>query len=162
MSSPHALVRGEAMCGLDERSRISLPKPLSDIASTWQGDCWLVKERPGALSLWPPGAKEEDDLEKMVGLVEGKLGLGRFRERTEELMVLGRLLSTRRTTAKVDGRARVVVPREFREFLGVEPGGQVMVVGAAVCIEIWRPNAWVAFVEDNIPRFRQLFEQLAG
>ena len=80
-------------------------------------------------------------------------------ERTEELMVLGRLLSTRRTTVKLDGRARIVVPREFREFLGVEPSGQVCVVGAAVCIEIWRPSAWVAFVEENIPRFRQLLRE---
>lgn len=162
MSSINALVRGEAMCGLDERSRISLPKPLADVVGAWQGDCWLVKERPGALSLWPPGAKEEDELERLVGLVEGKVGLGRLRERTEELMVLGRLLSTRRTTIKLDGRARIVLPREFREFLGVETGGQVVAVGAAVCVEIWRPSAWVTFVEENIPRFRQLFEQLAG
>jgi MraZ protein len=162
MASFQSLLRGEAMCGIDERSRISLPKPLADVVGGWRGDCWLVKERPGALSLWPPGAKEEDELEQMVGLIEGKLGLGRLPQRTEELLVFGRLLSTRRTTIKPDGRARLVVPREFREFLGVEPGGQVCVVGAAVCIEIWRPNAWVAFVEEHIPRFRQLFEELAG
>lgn len=162
MPSPSTLVRGEALCGVDERGRISLPKPLADVVGAWQGDCWLVKERPGAISLWPPGSKEEDEVEQMVGLVESKIGLGRFRQRTEELMLLGRLLSTRRTTIKLDGRARIVLPREFREFLGVEAGGQVCVVGAAVCIEIWRPNAWVAFVEENIPRFRQLFEELAG
>jgi MraZ protein len=160
--STNLLVRGEAMCVLDERSRISLPKPLADVAGGWKGDCWLVKERPGALSLWPPGAKEEDDVERMVSLVENKIGLDRFRDRTEDLLVLGRLLSTRRTLVKLDGRARIVLPREFREFVGVEPGGEVCVVGAAVCIEIWRPAAWVAFVEENMPRFRQLFEQLAG
>ena len=55
-----------------------------------------------------------------------------------------------------------MLPREFREFLGVETGGQVCVVGAAVCVEIWRPSAWVAYVEENIPKFRQLFEELAG
>jgi MraZ protein len=55
-----------------------------------------------------------------------------------------------------------VIPEGFREFLGVEPGSEVIVVGAAVCVELWRPSAWFSHLETNIPEFRSLFEQLSS
>jgi MraZ protein len=60
------------------------------------------------------------------------------------------------------GRGRLVVPEGFREFLGVEPGGTVIVVGAAVCIELWQPSAWHAFITAEMPQFRQQLGELIG
>jgi DNA-binding transcriptional regulator/RsmH inhibitor MraZ len=37
-----------------------------------------------------------------------------------------------------------------------------MAVGAAVCIEIWRPAAWRAYLERRMPSFRKLFNELSG
>ena len=39
---------------------------------------------------------------------------------------------------------------------------QVIVVGAAVCIEIWQPERWSDYVGQEMPAFRRLLEQLAG
>ena len=74
----------------------------------------------------------------------------------EEVQRLGRLLSTRQRPVQLAGRGRLVVPEGFREFLGVEPGGEVMVVGAAVCVEIWNPEKWSHYVGEEMPAFRQL------
>jgi MraZ protein len=55
-----------------------------------------------------------------------------------------------------------VVPEGFREFLGVEPGGDLLVVGAAVCVELWQPAAWTAFVSSEIQEFRRRIDELTA
>ena len=60
------------------------------------------------------------------------------------------------------GRGRLVLPEGFREFLGVEPGGETMVVGAAVCVEIWHPERWSSYVGEEMPAFRQLLDRLSS
>jgi MraZ protein len=59
------------------------------------------------------------------------------------------------------GRGRLLIPEGFREFLGVEPNGETLVIGAAVCIEIWRPAAWINYLDTKIPEFRTIFDQLS-
>ena len=87
---------------------------------------------------------------------------GRLEGRVEEVQMLGRLLSTRHRNVQLAERARLVIPEGFREFLGVEPGGEVIVVCAAICVEMWRPAAWFSHLESNIPEFRKLFDQLSS
>jgi MraZ protein len=88
--------------------------------------------------------------------------LGRLEGRLEDVQLLGRLLSTRHTQVSLAGRGRLVIPEGFREFLGVETGQEAVVIGAAVCIELWRPDAWIKYLEEKMPDFRKLFEQLSG
>jgi MraZ protein len=59
-------------------------------------------------------------------------------------------------------RDRLVVPEGFRDFLGVEPGGDLLVVGAAVCVELWRQDAWNAFVTSEMPEFRRRIDELTN
>jgi MraZ protein len=70
-------------------------------------------------------------------------------------------LSTRHRPIQLAGRGRLVIPEGFRPFLGVEPGGEVQIIGAAVCIEIWSPAAWLKYLAGRMPRFRRLFDQLS-
>jgi MraZ protein len=60
------------------------------------------------------------------------------------------------------GRGRLLIPEGFREFLQVKASGDAIVVGAAVCIEIWNPDAWRAQLELQLPSFQQLFDQLVS
>ncbi len=55
-----------------------------------------------------------------------------------------------------------MLPEGFREFLGVDAGGEVLVVGAAVCVELWQPQVWFEYVQESMPEFRQLFDQLSA
>lgn len=95
-------------------------------------------------------------------VISSKLQAGLLTQRVGQLQDLGRLLSTRHQTISLAGRGRLVVPEGFRSFLGVEPGGDVMVVGAAVCVEIWEPAAFTAYVSNEMPSFRQRIDELTA
>jgi len=82
--------------------------------------------------------------------------------RIDQVQQLGRLLSTRQRHVQLGGRGRLLIPEGFREFLGVEPGSEVIVIGAAVCVELWEPTAWLDCLQIQIPQFRELFDDLSG
>ncbi len=152
---------GEFARSLDERHRISLPNEMVDPLKAKDGQCILAKERPGCLSLWSKNGWQEK-LDEGIALVHGKIRAGKLEGRIHQVQLLGRLLSTRHREVTIAARNRLLVPEGFREFLGVEPGGDVLVIGAAVCIEVWQPDAWLTYLNRRIPRFRQLFDKLSS
>jgi MraZ protein len=164
MSGATDFLLGEFPRTLDERHRLTLPGELAEPFAAALGQtaqCILVKERMGCLSLWP-AERWQANLNVGVDLVRAKMRAGRLEGRTEEVQMLGRMLSTRHRTLQLAERARLVIPEGFREFLGVEPGGEVVVVGAAVCVELWKPTAWFGHLQEHIPEFRKLFDQLSN
>ncbi|MGD9722289.1 MAG: division/cell wall cluster transcriptional repressor MraZ [Pirellulales bacterium] len=161
MSPTQEFVLGEFPRALDERFRLSLPAELAESLTRGGSDCILAKERPGCLSLWNAKAWQAH-LDNGVDLVKRKMRAGKLEGNLEEVQLLGRLLSTRHKTVPLAGRGRLSIPDGFREFLQVEPGGDVIVVGAGVCVEIWSPRAWLAHLEERMPDFRQLFARLSG
>jgi MraZ protein len=152
---------GEFPRTLDERYRLSIPGELGEPLVRGGQECILAKERPGCLSLWNAGTWQ-GRLDNGVELVKRKMRAGKLEGRLEEVQLLSRLLSTRHRTIQLAGRGRLSIPEGFREFLQAEPGGDVIVVGAGVCVEIWTPRAWLAHLEERMPEFRQLFDQLSG
>ena len=169
------VLTGEATRTLDERYRLNLPAEFvqalgsegskrggSQEETTQRGgECLLAKERPGCLSLWNREQWEAKQ-EQTAELVRSKLQSGRLDRQLDQVQKLGRLLSTRQRVIPLAGRGRLVVPEGFRELLGVEPGGTVVVVGAAICVELWHPTAWGEMIGEQMPTFRELFETLAG
>jgi MraZ protein len=154
------LILGEFPRQLDDRYRLSLPTELLEPLLGNATDCILAKERPGCLSLWNINWQTQFDAN--LELVRGKIRAGKMSGRIEEVQRLGRMLSTRHRTVQFAGRGRLVVPEGFREFLKVEPSSEVMVVGAGVCVELWQPAAWLAHLEQYIPDFQKLFDQLTS
>jgi len=152
---------GEFERTLDERFRVSIPAELAEPLTAESTDCILAKERPGCLSLWN-AAKWQARLDDGVELVKQKMRAGKLQERVAEVQLLGRLLSTRHRPVSLAGRGRLLIPEGFREFLGVEPNGEVLVLGAAVCLELWRPAVWIKYLETRMPKFRKLFDRLSN
>ena len=161
MPEPQAFILGEFERTLDERYRLSVPSELGDLLTAESNDCILAKERPGCLSLWSAPVWQAK-LDEGVQLIQQKMRAGRLEGKLSQVQMFGRLLSTRHRPVQLAGRGRLLIPEGFREFLGVEPNGEVMVVGAAVCIELWRPAAWLKYLERRIPKFRRLFDQLSS
>ena len=151
---------GEHPRTLDERYRVSIPSEFTDLLTAQSTDCILAKERPGCLSLWSAPIWQAR-LDEGMELVKQKMRAGRLQEKIAEVQLLGRLLSTRHKTVQLAGRGRLLIPEGFREFLGVEPNGDTLILGAAVCIEIWQPAAWIKYLETRMPKFRRLFDQLS-
>jgi MraZ protein len=154
-------ILGEFPRALDERHRLSIPTEFAETLMRGGGECILAKERPGCVSLWNARTWQAQ-LDAGVELVKRKIRAGKLEGKLEEVQVLSRLLSTRHKTVQLAGRGRLSIPDGFREFLQVEPGGDVIVVGAGVCVEIWSPRAWLAYLEQRMPDFRQLFDRLSG
>lgn len=161
MAESQAFILGEFPRTLDDRFRLSIPPELVEPLAGESSECILAKERPGCLSLWN-ALRWQEKLDAGVALVHGKMQAGRLEGRIEEVQLLGRLLSSRHKSVQLAGRGRLSIPDGFREFLGTEQGGEVIVVGAAVCVEIWNPPQWLAYLEARMPEFRQLFDRLSS
>lgn len=160
MTGSQEFLLGEYQRTLDDRYRLSIPNELGDALTAESPDCILAKERPGCLSLWSAPVWQAK-LDEGVELVKQKMRAGKLQERIGQVQLFGRLLSTRHRAVQLAGRGRLVLPEGFREFLGVESGGEVQIIGAAVCVEIWNPAAWLKYLEGRMPRFRRLFDQLS-
>ena len=161
MAAAVDLLIGEFVRTLDERFRLAIPLELLEPLLAAGPKLVLAKERAGCLSLWS-ASLWKPRLDAAVDVVRSKLEAGLLAQRLGQVQELGRLLSTRQQTVSLAGRARLVLPEGFREFLAVEPGGSLMVVGAAVCVELWQPAAWNAYVSSEMPGFRQRIDDLTA
>ena len=161
MAAAVDLLIGEFVRTLDERFRLAIPPELLEPVLAAGPKLVLAKERAGCLSLWS-ASLWKPRLDAAVDVVRSKLEAGLLAQRLGQVQELGRLLSTRQQTVSLAGRARLVLPEGFREFLAVEPGGSLMVVGAAVCVELWQPAAWTAYVSSEMPGFRQRIDDLTA
>jgi len=161
MPSTQELILGEFRRTIDDRYRLSIPGEMAGgLGGAESADCILAKERLGCLSLWN-AEMWRMKIDPRIDVVRSKLRADEFRNRIPQVQLFGRLLSTRHTPVQLAGRGRLLIPEGFREFLGVDPGGEVMVVGAATCIEIWHPSAWVKYLERRMPKFQRLLRQLS-
>lgn len=154
------LLIGESIRTLDERFRLTLPQELMEPLLAHGEDCILAKERPGCLSLWN-AADWKSKLDAGVDLVRAKIAANKMDSRLAQVQLLGRLLSSRHIDVKMAARSRLLIPEGYREFLRCEPGQDVVVVGAAICVELWQPRAWQRHLEKGMPKFRRLLESLS-
>ncbi|MDO5553135.1 MAG: division/cell wall cluster transcriptional repressor MraZ [Planctomycetia bacterium] len=161
MSAAKQLILGEFSRRLDDRFRFSLPGEMLDVFQPKDGDCVIAKERPGCVSLWDQTAWKEK-LDAQIDVIQSKLRAGNLEQKVPQLQLLGRLLSTRHRPVQMAAKGRIVLPEGFREFLKVEPGSELMIIGAAVCIEIWNPEKWISYIEGKMPRFRKLLTKLSN
>jgi MraZ protein len=161
MAAQADLLIGEFLRTLDERFRLAIPPEMLDPLLAAGPRLVLAKERAGCLSLWS-AAVWKPRIDAAVDVVRSKLQAGLLAQRVGDVQDLGRLLSTRHTVVSLAARGRLVVPEGFRDFLAVEPGSDLLVVGAAVCVELWQPTAWNAFVTSEMPGFRRRIDELTA
>jgi len=154
------LILGEFPRTLDERFRVAIPTELVAALQPRDGACVLAKQRPGCLSLWEAEAWRKQ-MDAGVELIRAKMRAGKLDGRSSQVQLLGRLLSTRHADVQLGDRGRLLIPDGFRQFLQVEAGGEVVLVGAGVCLELWKPEAWLAYLNRKMPRFQRIFDHLA-
>ncbi len=159
--APQSFLTGEFRRALDERFRLTLPTEFSEGVTDSAGETILAKERYGCLSLWKAGDWRQR-MNDGVSLIREKIRAGRMEQRWTDVQRLGRLLSTRSANVSLANRSRLLIPEGFREFLDVPKGGEVVVVGAVICVEIWQPKAWMDHLKSDMPEFGELFRQLSG
>jgi len=159
--SGETFITGETKRTIDDRFRITLPSDMADAISDADGNCILAKERSGCLSLWR-AADWQKRIDDGVALIKQKIQTGRMESRWSDVQRLGRMLSTRYRTVSLANRSRLLIPEGFREFLEVPANQDVMIVGAAICVEIWSPAAWLEALREDMPKFGPLFTELSA
>ena len=157
--SDSTFIQGELRRTIDDRFRITLPPEMSNAVTDDEGNTILVKERYGCLSLWKP-ADWTARIDSGVDVIKAKIRAGAMAQKWSEVQRLGRLLSTRSKVVQLANRSRVLIPEGFREFLDVLATNDVMVVGAVICVEIWKPEAWVETLKQDMPEFGSMFKEL--
>lgn len=158
---PEALfITGEERRTIDDRFRLSLPVPMAKAVTDAEGQTIVTKERFGCLSLWP-AAEWQQRHDAGVAVIQQKVQAGRMEQRWDDVQRLGRLLSTRSVTVSLANRSRLLIPESFRDFLGVGVNQEVVLVGAAICVEVWNPTAWLEALKADIAGFHPLFQTLS-
>jgi len=172
MSPTPPFLEGEFRCRVDPRHRLAIPQALAEPFTAAGGPYVLAKERSGCASLWNAEVWQST-VKLKVELAKQKVQAGLWNHRIAQAQMFGRLLSTRHAEVVIDQKFRLVVPDDFRQFLGLaetasEPQGEdspgprhLTVLGAAVCLELWHPDAWLAYLARRMPRFRRLMERLS-
>lgn len=158
---PEQYIAGEWKRAIDDRFRLTLPPEVAEAITDSAGDTILAKERQGCLSLWR-AADWQRRIDAGVGLIKQKIHAGRMEQKWDDVQRLGRLLSSRFRTVRLANRSRLVIPEGFREFLDVAPEGEVVVVGAVICLEIWHPQEWLVHLRQEMPAFGPLFKELTS
>jgi MraZ protein len=154
-------ISGEYRRTLDERYRLTLTPEFAKAIADEEGRTILAKERFGCVSLWQPRDWQRR-LDDGVALIRQKIQTGRLEQRWGDVQRLGRLLSTRFESVQLANRSRLLIPESFREFLGVPPNQEVVIVGAVICVELWNPAAWLETLKAEMPDFGPLFQELSG
>lgn len=155
------MIQGEHRRLYDDRYRIALPLEFVESIGGESADCMLVKEREGCISLWNQAVWQASS-GAGIRLVETKLEVNYLQKDFSTVQRFARLLSTLARPVKLGGRGRVLIPEGFREFLKAEPNSEVIVVGAGVCLEIWKPEVWKTYVCQDIGEFQGLLKSLAS
>jgi MraZ protein len=159
MPETKKLITGEFSRTIDDRYRLTLPDEFKEVFKPESGKCVIVKESPGYLSLWDENTWTPH-VEARVEMVRQRYETGYLAGNMSDLQRFGRLLSTRYRHIQLADRARFLLPEGFREFLAVEPKKDVMIIGAAFCIELWNPQKWISHIEGEMPQFGNLLESL--
>jgi MraZ protein len=152
-------ISGEFRRIVDERFRLTLPPDFVEGVADDEGTVIVAKEQTGCISLWRSDEWQKR-LDSGVSLLRQKIDSGRMEGRWSDVQRLGRLLSTRHQQVTLAKRSRLLIPEGFRQFLGVESGQEVVIVGAAVCVEIWHPDRWLDVLKSEMPEFGDLFKTL--
>ena len=159
MPAPTTFIQGELKRTIDDRFLVSLPPEMAKAVTDETGSTIVTKERFGCLSLWS-AAEWEARQERGVDVIRSKIEAGAMDQRWGEVQRLGRLLSTRSKTVQLANRSRLLIPEGFREFLGVPAGGEIMLIGAVICVELWNPATWLEALSQDMPEFGSLFKEL--
>ena len=159
--TPGEAVTGEVRRTIDDRWRLSLPSELAPAVVDERDETVIVKERYGCLSLWRAD-RWQAKFDAGLAIIRQKIAGERLADQASQIQRLGRLASTRASRVRLSGRNRLLLPDGVRDFLGVPAGGEVVVVGAFVTVELWNPEMWVEQLREDMPSFNELFLQLSS
>lgn len=156
MAGAPLIFSGEFTHQLDEKVRFKLPKKMEELFTDELGlKCYLMKMPERCLALYPHIFWNEE-FGRYLDFVKSKMpGNAKYRAYT-------RLIASNSYETKIGAQGRVALTDSHKEYIGVEGGGNVVVVGAGERIEIWSEEAWEQQQGEDMAQFHNLLEDVAA
>jgi len=150
------MFRGASKVSLDAKGRLAIPSRYRErIASRAEGHLVATVDRDYCLLIYPLPDWEE---------IERKLV--RLPTLNRQVRRLQRLMVGYATELEMDGHGRILVPRELREFAGLDRSA--MLIGQGNKFELWdeerwntRRDEWLAADDGDLTDLPQELESLS-
>ncbi len=143
-----AAFTGEFRHSLDERGRVAVP---IRFRARLAAGATLARWLDGCLGLFPQ--------DEWLSLSEKIAALP---VTNSQARAFARFMFSGAVEADLDRQGRILVPGYLREYAGIAPGGEVLVVGAHSRIELWSADAWQGYRSRIEGEPEALAEHLAG
>lgn len=128
---------GQDYCQIDANGRVKLsPRVISDFMEKCSGEIVMHCLPEGALAIYPEHIYLEMRRQEEAPAARAASSMV-FRR---ELRRFGALSSADRITAQ----GRLTIPHGFREYAGLLPGTEIVVVGVEIGVELWNAERWTA------------------
>lgn len=128
---------GQDRCQMDANGRIKLsPRVINDFIEKCSGEVVMHCLPEGAMAIYPESIYLEMRRQQEVPIARAASSMV-FRR---EMRRFGAMSTSDRITAQ----GRLTIPHGFREFAGITPGDDIMVVGVEIGVEIWSAERWNA------------------
>lgn len=147
---------GEFVHQLDEKARFKLPAKLATAFELELGkQCVMMKMPEQCLAIYPAKVWQAE-FERILS------ASGPAMPGTADYRALTRILGANSMETIVGAQGRVAVPDLFRAYLGVEPGENLVIVGAGKRIELWAETAWRQRQASDMENYAEIIERLSG
>lgn len=124
------MFRGATQITLDAKGRLAVPARYRErVLARCEGQLICTVDQDHCLLLYP--LPDWEDIERKL------MRLSSFNQSTRRLQ---RLMVGYASELEMDGHGRVLIPRELREFAGLDR--QVMLLGQGNKFEIWDEQRW--------------------
>jgi len=122
--------RGAIKVTLDAKGRLAIPtRHREPLQARCDGQLIVTVDRDHCLLIYP--APDWDEIERK---------LVRLPSLNKQVRRLKRLMLGHAADVEIDGHGRILLPRELREFAGLEKAA--MLVGQGNKFELWNEDSW--------------------
>jgi len=149
-SSLMARFKGQAAYSVDAKGRVAIPAKMRNaLTPEAQGTFTLTKGFEKCIYAYPQdGWKVKEDEYSQLNVNNRKA-----RHRVRMILMWAEEVS-------LDGQGRISLPRSLADYAGI--GDRALIIGAMDRIEIWDPEAFEAYLQEQTMDQESLAEEVMG
>lgn len=145
-----ASFKGQASYSVDSKGRIAIPaKMRASLTPAAKGSFTLTRGFDRCVSLYPLDAWEQREAELAA--------LNQYERESRDFV---RSVLMWADEATLDGQGRIPLPRHLMEFAGISE--KALIIGALDHIEIWDPEVFGRYLEQQSSDYETLAEKVMG
>ena len=140
--------KGQAEYSIDGKGRVPVPAKMRRALRPEANESFTItRGRLQCIHLYPADRWEQ--------IEQGFEQLNRWQE---ESMTFIRMISMWADDVTLDSQGRIPIPKNLAAYAGLEFGGKATILGAFDHIEIWHPEVFEAYINQQAPKYETLAE----